>query len=150
MESTGLALPPLSLFYRLVQAGIGLDGWKKAVFFFFFLPALWLLVGWIMFLRLVYCINIIQRCHSPFPCVLHECSCNHSTYTISNFFPSHCSCNPLPPSHPPSSSSSSSSSLDQGQCWGFVKRLRQTGEWSVCHAGLLLLLPRLYSSEAVT
>lgn len=53
-----------------------------------------------MFLQLVYCINVIQRCLFSFPCVLHECSHHHSTYTASvTFFfpPSHCSasCNPL-------------------------------------------------------
>lgn len=41
-----------------------------------------------MFLQLLYCINVIQRCLFSFPCVLLECFPHHSTYTTSvTFFP---------------------------------------------------------------
>lgn len=115
-----LSPPPLSLFYHLLQAGSLLYGRRL----FFSLTALWVLVGWIMFLHL----SVLYKNNPvlPFPCVLHERSHCHSTYAVSvsltffSFFSPlslhrSASCNPLPPLAP---------SLDQGQCWGFVKPMQ--------------------------
>lgn len=53
-----------------------------------------------MFLQLVYCINVIQRCLFSFPCVLHECSHRYSTYTASITFPHLTALPPTTPSSP--------------------------------------------------
>lgn len=68
---------------------------------FFFPPSI-VIVGWVDYVPTA---SVLYKCNPtlpfPFPCVLHECSCNHSTYTISNFFPLTAPATPsLPPSLP--------------------------------------------------
>lgn len=119
MESTGLALPPtISILSPSTSRDWTL--WKKAVFF----PSLWLLVGWIMFLQLAYCMNVIQHCHFHFhvssmsaPTTIPHMPCRLCIFNVFFFFFFHCSasCNPSP---------SLSPSFDQGQCWGFVKPMQ--------------------------
>ena len=93
--NAGLPQPSPHYLYHLLQAGIGLSGRRL------FPPAV-VIVGWMDYVPTA---SVLYKCNPtlPFPCVLHECSHNHSTYAVSvTFFiftalpPATPSCNPLP------------------------------------------------------
>lgn len=110
MESTGLALPP-TIFILSPSTSRDWTLWKKAVFF----PSLWLLVGWIMFLQLAYCMNVIQHCHFHFhvssmsaPTAIPHMPCRLCIFNVFFFFFSTVlpPATPLPPSLPHSTKAS--------------------------------------------
>lgn len=139
--------PPPHYLYSITFYKQGLDSVEEGCFF----PII-AIVGWVDYVPTA---SVLYKCNPtlpfPFPCVLHECSHNRSTYAVSVsltfFFPLFCLLLQL-------LSLPLSLSLIRPRpvlrfCQAYAGRFRQTGEWSVCHAGLLLLL-RLFSSEAVT
>lgn len=98
MESTGLALPPLSLFYHLLLARIEFYGRRL------FLSSV-VIVFWVDYALTA---TVLYKCNPtlpfPFPCVLHERSYNRSTYAVSVSLMFFCFFFPrvLPPATPPS------------------------------------------------
>lgn len=122
MESW-LSPPPLSLFYQSL-----LSLWSSSAVF----SVCWLVnyVPMLVYYR--------YRCNPTLLRILFFSFFNFHVSSVSAPTKSPCNFISLPPAAP-SPLSLLPDSTRSAHRWGFVMRLRRTGEWSVCHAEPLLL-----------